>query len=226
MGANQQMITLRTKKIGLLIYDARLASHMEAEACAKAMGVSVEEYQKIETGQHAPSLPQLEALAYYLNLPLEHFWGQKSLSNQPGKQPTPHLEQVLALRSRIMAITVKMLRDEANFSLAQLSNATEIDEATLKAYESFETPIPIPQLEVIAKALGKQIENFFDTNGPIGAWRAEQQIIQEFLELSAEMQEFVCKPVNKPYLELAMRLSVLSVEKLRTIAEGLLEITY
>ena len=33
------------------------------------------------------------------------------------------------------------------------------------------------------------------------------------------------KPVNLPYLEIAQRLSGLSVEKLRAMAEGLLDIT-
>jgi hypothetical protein len=32
--------------------------------------------------------------------------------------------------------------------------------------------------------------------------------------------------VNLPYIHLAIRLSDLSVEKLRSVAEGLLEITY
>ena len=39
------------------------------------------------------------------------------------------------------------------------------------------------------------------------------------------MQQFVSKPVNQPYLELAQRLSEMSVERLRSVAEGLLEIT-
>jgi hypothetical protein len=48
----------------------------------------------------------------------------------------------------------------------------------------------------------------------------------KFLELPPEIQQFVCKPVNRPYLELAMRLSELNAEKLRAVAEVLLEITY
>jgi len=37
--------------------------------------------------------------------------------------------------------------------------------------------------------------------------------------------DFISKPVNRPYLQLAQRLSEMSVEKLRMVAEGLLEIT-
>ena len=40
-----------------------------------------------------------------------------------------------------------------------------------------------------------------------------------------DIQNFVCQPVNRPYLELAMKLSSMSREKLRSVAEGLLDIT-
>ena len=43
--------------------------------------------------------------------------------------------------------------------------------------------------------------------------------------LSPELQDFISKPINRPYLEIAQRLGDMSVEKLRTVAEGLLEIT-
>jgi len=44
--------------------------------------------------------------------------------------------------------------------------------------------------------------------------------------MPVEMQVFVSKPINRPYLELAIRLSEMSVDRLRSVAEGLLEITY
>jgi len=40
-----------------------------------------------------------------------------------------------------------------------------------------------------------------------------------------ELQEFILKPVNQPYLELAQKLSQMSVDKMRDVAEGLLDIT-
>jgi hypothetical protein len=39
------------------------------------------------------------------------------------------------------------------------------------------------------------------------------------------LQSFVSQPINRPYIELAQRLSEMPTAKLRTIAEGLLEIT-
>jgi hypothetical protein len=54
---------------------------------------------------------------------------------------------------------------------------------------------------------------------------SQQESIQRFLELPPDMQNFIAQPINRPYLELAQRLSEMEVNKLRGIAEGLLEIT-
>jgi hypothetical protein len=55
---------------------------------------------------------------------------------------------------------------------------------------------------------------------------AQQKAIQDFLQLPPELQNFVCKPVNRPYLELAMKLSGMSTDKLRSVAEDILDITF
>jgi len=59
----------------------------------------------------------------------------------------------------------------------------------------------------------------------VGKWITQQAVVREVLELPPDLQAFVCLPVNRPYIELARRLSEMSVEKLRAVAEGLLEIT-
>ena len=95
----------------------------------------------------------------------------------------------------------------------------------MKKYEGGETSIPIPELELLCNSMGLDISTFFDPESPIGSWIMAQDNIEEFLKLPLALQEFVSKPVNQPYLEIAQRLSKLSTEELRAIAEGLLEIT-
>ena len=86
-------------------------------------------------------------------------------------------------------------------------------------------PVPVPELEILAEALNRSVREFQDKDGPVGRWMSQQQAIQAFLALSPELQQFVTKPINGPYLELAQRLSEMSVDRLRAVAEGLLEIT-
>ena len=190
------------------------------------MGLSVEDFQQVESGQLAPSLPQLESLAFYLNVPLEQFWGNQTLSTQASSEPVEQPAQYSSLRQKIIGTRLRMARSNLNLSLQELSQKTSLPEEQMQKYEMGEIPVPLPELEILANGLQLRMEELFDQRGPIGQWRQEQLAIQQFLDLPDDLREFICKPVNLPYLQLAMRLSDLSVEKLRGVAEGLLEITY
>ena len=78
----QSLMNLRTKKIAVLIVDARQAARRTPQECAAAVGIAPETYQAFESGQNAPSLPEIEALAFYLGVSLDHFWGKNSLSQK------------------------------------------------------------------------------------------------------------------------------------------------
>lgn len=225
MNTPEQLIKIRTHKLGVLMLDARTTNRRSVEECAQAMGIPAAQYETYEKGQRAPSLPELELLAYSLDLPLEHFWGSSTLATS-GSGERKQTERLLKLRHRIVGTYLRLGRTRANLSYRELSQVTSVPEADLKTYELGDQPIPLPQLEVMARALEMRIEEFFDQSGPIGKWRSDLLAMNKFLELPAELQQFVCKPVNRPYIDLAMRLSELQVEKLRSIAEGLLEITY
>ncbi|MCK7481554.1 MAG: hypothetical protein M0C28_33540 [Candidatus Moduliflexus flocculans] len=67
--------------------------------------------------------------------------------------------------------------------------------------------------------------SFFDRSGPIGQWLTNEEAIQNFLELPRNCASSSALPVNRPYLELAMKLSNMSRDKLRSVAEDLLDIT-
>lgn len=218
-------ITIRTKKLGVLIRDARLASRRTLDECARAIGVSRGIFKSYEEGRRAPCLPELEILVYFLNLPIDHFWSKEALSDDPPPTEPLDLARLVGLRQRMIGALLRAERMNASISMKALSRQTGISPGRLKAYELGERPIPLPELEGLLTVLGGQIETFFDESGPIGQWMTRQQAIKDFLDLPAELQEFVCKPVNRPYLELALKLSAMSTEKLRSVAEGLLDIT-
>lgn len=78
---------------------------------------------------------------------------------------------------------------------------------------------------MLITALASRIENFFDQSGPIGQWIGDERSMRQFLQLPKDLQAFVCQPVNRPYLDLARKLSAMSNDQLRSVAEGLLDIT-
>jgi len=218
-------ITLRTKKLGVLIRDARLSARRSPEECAKAMGVTKGVFRSYEEGRRAPSLPELELLAYYLKLPIDHFWGKASLSGEAPSTEPLDLPQLIELRQRMIGALLRQERTNSSLSLKALADETSIPSARLKAYELGERPIPLPELEALISALTSRIENFFDQSGPIGQWIGDENSMRQFLLLPKDLQAFVCQPVNRPYLDLARKLSVMSNEQLRSVAEGLLDIT-
>ncbi len=218
-------ITLRTKKLGVLIRDARLSARRSPEECAKAMGVTKGIFRAYEEGRRAPSLPELELLAYYLKLPIEHFWGKASLSGDISGGEAGDLGRLVELRQRMIGAMLRQERTNASLSLKALADETGIPSARLKSYERGERPIPLPELEAVTSALAARIENFFDQNGPAGQWMSDEKSMRLFLQLPKDLQAFVCQPVNRPYLDLARKLSIMSNEQLRSVAEGLLDIT-
>ncbi len=218
-------ITLRTKKLGVLIRDARQAARRSPEECARAMGVSKGVFRSYEEGKRAPSLPELELLAFNLKLPIEHFWSKASLSGEQSLTEPVDLPRLVELRQRMIGALLRQERNNASLSLKALSQETGIPGGRIKAYELGERPIPLPELEALISSLTSRIENFFDQSGPIGQWITDEKSMRQFLELPEDLQAFVCQPVNRPYLDLARKLSGMSNDQLRSVAEGLLDIT-
>jgi transcriptional regulator with XRE-family HTH domain len=221
----QVQINVRTRKLGVLIRDARTASRKTVAETAKAIGLTVATLNAYEEGQRSPSLPELEALAYYLDLPIQHFWGSHAISNDGARTEPLDLGRLADLRHRIIGIILRQKRQQTSISLRALALETGIPASRLTDYEMGEKPIPLAELEAILTIIGGQVESFFDRHGPVGKWMNEQQAVTEFLTLPPDLRAFVCMPVNRPYLELARNLSQLSTDKLRSVAEGLLDIT-
>lgn len=224
--SNPLVLTIRAKKLGVLIRDARLASGKSAEECARALGIEQETFEAYELGMKSPSLPELEILSYTLNVPLGRFWGDKTFSSAGQSRTRANMEKMVSIRQRIIGATLRQARLDAGLSLQTLAERAWSAPDLLEAYELGEMPIPLPDLEVLSGVLDRPLADFQDRHGPAGAWSSQQKAIEGFLALSPEMQAFVSRPVNQPYLQVAQRLSEMSAEKLRGIAEGLLEITY
>lgn len=224
--ATKSQIAIRSKTLGLLIRDARTTARRSVTECAQAVGVKPGLFRAYEEGRKAPSLPELEALVYFLDLPIDHFWSKEIKSGKPLPHENLDLPKLLAVRQRKIGALLRQERMNASISIRNLAHETGISGARIKAYELGERPMPLPELEALVKSLGGRVESFFDRTGPIGQWLMNEEAIRDFLELPLELRQFVAMPVNRPYLELAMKLSNMSRDKLRSVAEDILDITF
>jgi transcriptional regulator with XRE-family HTH domain len=218
-------MNIRAKKLGVLIRDARLTAKKSIEECAQAVGATASLFMEYEYGEKSPSLPEIEILAYYLKVPLEHFWGRETFSKTAQASNFKDYERLIQIRQRKIGALIRQARLQAKISIDDLANKTGLTPSALDAYELGGERVPVPLLETLAILLHKTLRDFQYENGQAGVWAVQQQAVQVLLEMPPGLQNFVMKPINQPYLELAQRLSEMSVEKLRAVAEGLLEIT-
>lgn len=219
-----QATRLRAKILGVLLRDARLASGKSMKELGEIIGVSSGAISSIERGASSPSLPELELLAFYLGTPIAHFWSEEIVSQEPHPTQNLETEKLLGLRHRTIGALLRQGRTEKNLSQKDLAQRTGISASRIRRYENGETPVPLPELEQLAGSLGYSVDAFTDSSGPVGDWLTTQQAEQELERLPRSLKEFIANPDNRSYLELAQRLSAISVEKLRALTDALSEL--
>src|SRR5215510_13962843 len=141
---SKSQITIRTKKIGVLIRDARLAARRTVPECARAISITPGLFRAYEDGRKAPSLPELETLVYFLDLPIDHFWGKNVRSDQIPAHEKLDLPKLMPVRQRKIGALLRQERMNKSISIRNLSEDTGISGARIKSYELGEKPIPLP----------------------------------------------------------------------------------
>jgi transcriptional regulator with XRE-family HTH domain len=225
MSVQTSKFTIRSRKLGLKLHEARSSAGKSQADCATELGSSVDEFELFETGEQSPSLPELEILASFFGLPLDYFWSEREQSAGDGKKKAAP-RQLVGLRQRKLGALLRAARLQAGLTLEQLSEATSLKTGLLESYELGEVPVPFPELEVIAQVLNRPLGDFSSKPSQSGGFQVFSPATREFTQLSPELQAFIAKPINRPYLELAVKLSQLDADRLRSVAEALLAITY
>jgi transcriptional regulator with XRE-family HTH domain len=222
---DQIVAKIRTKMLGAAIRQARVEAGKSQKEIASLIGISPSTLSSYEKGNRGISLPELELLAFATenSLPTLLGWEDRSAESKKEKINVPLLQ---GLRQRIIGAQLRNFRTDAELSVRELGKMTLISPSRLSAYERGERSVPIPELESITKSLDRNLDELFDQEGPIGEWNQSQILLQAVNQLSPELKSFLQNPVNEPYLKLAKHLSELPTEKIRVIAESLLEITF
>ncbi|NDJ53761.1 MAG: helix-turn-helix domain-containing protein [Chloroflexi bacterium] len=223
-----ELLQIKNRIMGVLLRDAREHAGYTYEQAAGTLGLTPEDYYRFELGQVSPTLPQLEVLSYAFNVPISHFWGGETLDET---RPDPRslaqrLPELLMLRTRMIGVRLRQLREYANLTLEEVSERTGFPVQGLAAVESGVASPPIAELEMLVRGVNARLEDLIDGSGRVGNWIQLQEEYDRFAELPADLRTFVVNPTNRSYIELAMRLSHMEVNQLRTIAESILEITF
>jgi transcriptional regulator with XRE-family HTH domain len=225
---NNELIEIRSKKIGVLIKQMRENRGITEQDCADWLGISLGDYQAMEKGGKCASLPQIESLSRYLSFPLEAFASMSASVLPQNNLPKNVNLDLLAVREKKIAILLKQELEKKGLTLQELAAESTISLDELTGYFRNSEPIPFSQLLSILSALQIPLDQLFihesspaqQSDTPVAGNDALPA------HLSDTIVDFISKPANLPYLELAMRFSKMDAEKIRSIASSLLEITY
>lgn len=221
-----ESMRLRGKMLGVLMRDARTSAHRSIEDCARLLRVSTTQIEAWEYGDSVPSLPQLELLAYYLDVPVSHFWGLETYEASSSRKARVEAQQeYVELRQRMIGALVRQAREEGNLTLEQVSDSARIPVETLEVYELGQQAIPMPELNILASALDKNISYFLETGGQIGDLLATREAWKHFNDLPEDLREFAANPLNIGFIEIALAFSQMPNDKLKRVATSMLDIT-
>lgn len=224
--SDAEKLILRRKMLGVKIRLARTRAGLGLAEVARALGVSSDFIADVEFGQRDVSLPQLEVMAFLFNIPVVYFWSDDSLEEVDWDFPTL---KAMALKRRIIGVLLRQARTEAGRSQEDLATFLGVPAAQISNYEYGLSDIPLQQLEKMAEYLNVSQVYFIDEGispRKTGGQAVTLDEIAQFSQLPKEVREFLLNPANLLYLNIAIRLSGLSAETLRGLAEGLLEVTY
>jgi len=221
--ADRQATQLRIKMLGAVLRQVRLTAGRSLKETAAMIGVSSAVLSSYERGRRGISLPELELVGYQLGISLSQFLHPSR--GEPKKKSDFNPAVMVSLRQHYIGALVRSHRGEAEMTVRDLAKRCGIPAGRLTLYEQGERPIPVAELEAIADALGHDLSDYQDTRGPIGEWEAAERGIEAFLRLPAELREFIRSSKSEPYLRMALKMSDIPVDKVRTMGEGFLEIT-
>ncbi len=215
---------LRAKILGILIRDARISAARTIEDCARLLTIPVDTIETWELGDEAPDLAQLELLAYYLDVPISHFWGQEVINRDP-TQKSSSQQQYMNLRHHMIGVLIRQARESINLSLEEMSNMTGLPVEQLSAYELGEIPVPMNELYAIGSAVRKNMDYFIETTGYIGELLMIREEWKKFMALDEDVRRFSANHGNLAFIRIAMLFSEMPTDQLRKVAAGLADIT-
>ncbi len=220
----ETMDQIQSRILGVLIRDARMACGLSLEEGAQSLEVAPETLENWEYGKVVPSLPELELLSYNWGVPLSRFWSIQTIGEQMEERHVP-AQDYAALRDRYIGVMVHIKRKEADMEREALAEHAGLSEEELAAYETGH-PIPMPHLTRLASALGMRVEAFFEeASSRVGQHLEQEEAFAAFMALSPEVRSWVVKITSQPFIEMAMKLSQIEVDRLRRVGESILDIT-
>lgn len=216
----------RRRAIGLLIRRAREVAGKTRKDVAAWLGLSQAAFTAIEEGRRDPSLPQIEAIAYYLRMPVQALLEESASAAQTTWRAGIDVGEIQSLRDHIIGVRLKQARQQKGETVKQAAQAAGVSPSRLSSYELGERPVPITELESLMAHYGLTWADLLDVGiGPLGEAQLYHQQHAQFDALPSDVREFVADPRSLPYLRAAMRLRDFPPEQARAAGQALIDLS-
>jgi transcriptional regulator with XRE-family HTH domain len=202
------------KIIGVLMRAARERSHRTLKQAAQRLGVSAGRVRQYESGIREVSLPELEILALYLQVPLSYFLNPDSTADDD-LPPPPQPERIKTLRI-IIGERLKSARIAAGKSREDCASLLLIKSSAISRYERGLAGIPITELDRLATFLGVNLFYFVLAQHDV---QVDVLDLEKLARMPKEVRMFALNAENLPYLRMAQKFRDLPHDKLKELGE-------
>jgi transcriptional regulator with XRE-family HTH domain len=200
----------------------RLAREMRGKSIKESsqlLGLPSSKLRNYEKGKYVPSLPELESLSYFYNIPLGAILNPELLDQYVNDPDSEQLQSLIKIRTQFIATNLQISREKSGKSAKQISKETSISTSKLRKYENGESYIPLDDLGKIAESLDIDIEELLDNQSPIGLWQKSQKQMQSFSQLPEEIQSFALSKDNQPFISFTKKVKAIGIENLEKLAD-------
>lgn len=208
------------------IQNIRKANRRSIHDCASLLDITKEQYLGFENGTAQLTLPDVELLARFFDVPLTAFFDESPLDNLTLSLPErSHRPQYKHLRHKMIRAKFNMLREKTGVTLEELHEKTGIPQKDLSDFDNISTPIPISNLIMIADCLGESLDYFLDENYQTIENQPDQDN-QKTPKWQPEYPEIDKADDNReddPYEQLVSALKIIPKEEQAQIAKILLQ---
>lgn len=185
------------------------------------LGIPTSRLKKYEAGQFTPSLPEAEALSYIYHVPLFALLEESQLHEFIHDPHKVGLGQLLEVRQHIIATRLQIAREKTGFSYNELGKKTGVPVSRIKRYESGSAAIPLDELKLLISVLDLTLDDVMDTDSPVGNWQKRQALINSFMGIPEEMQQFASDPQNRSWVAFVKQLRKAGESNLLALAESI-----
>jgi transcriptional regulator with XRE-family HTH domain len=208
------------------IRNIRKAKKRSIHDCATLLDISKEHYLRFENGSAPLSLPDIELLAWFFDVPLRVFIDDSPIEDYKLSIPELSLRpKYNQLRHKMIQAQFNVLKQKTGITLGELHEKTGIPQEALADFANGSAPIPISNLVLIANGLGESLDYFFSNGHQMDDPQPEQaeQKSPKWQPEYPESEEAQNDQKTGPYEQLMSALKHISNDDRAQIAKILLQ---